>query len=218
MRVRTAILISGRGSNMMALVEAAKAADFPAEIALVLANKADAAGLEWAASQELETKVVNHRDFKRDREGFEKAISEQLERANVDLVCLAGFMRLLTPWFVERWKDRLINIHPSLLPSFKGLETHARAIEAGVKLHGCTVHFVRSEMDDGPIIAQRSVPVLDDDTPDILSRRVLEAEHLLYPHALREVAKGLQNENGWTLHHDADGIHERVVGIAPLTV
>ena len=220
MRVRTGILISGRGSNMMALVEAAKAPDFPAEIVLVLSNNADAAGLAWAQTQGLPTTVINHRDYKKDRLGFEKAVTAVLEEAGVELLCLAGFMRLLTPWFVERWHDRLINIHPSLLPSFKGLDTHARALQAGVKLHGCTVHFVRPDMDAGPIIAQRAVAVLDDDTPDILGGRVLEAEHLLYPHALKEIASGLASGpgSGWAVHAEEEHgtPHERVVGVTPL--
>ncbi|CAN0602430.1 unnamed protein product, partial [Ectocarpus sp. 12 AP-2014] len=176
MKRRVAILISGRGSNMQALVEAAKAPDFPVEVVLVLSNRPDAAGLVWAEGQGIATFVVDHKRFKKDRQAFEKAIQVELDKARVELVCLAGFMRLLTPWFIDQWHNRLINIHPSLLPSFKGLDTHARALEAGVKLHGCTVHFVRPDMDSGPIIAQKAVPVRDDDDPDSLAERVLAAE------------------------------------------
>lgn len=208
MKRRVAILISGRGSNMQALVEAAKAPDFPVEIALVLSNRPDAAGLVWAEGQGITTAIVDHKLFKKDREAFEKAIQVELDEARVELVCLAGFMRLLTPWFIDQWHNRLINIHPSLLPSFKGLDTHARALEAGVKLHGCTVHFVRPDMDAGPIIAQKSVPVLDDDDPDSLAERVLAVEHALYPHALAEIVRGLEG--------DLTIKDERVIGIRPI--
>ncbi|MEQ8656028.1 MAG: phosphoribosylglycinamide formyltransferase [Hyphomicrobiales bacterium] len=208
MKRRVAILISGRGSNMQALVEAAKAPDFPVEVVLVLSNRPDAAGLGWAESQGIATAMIDHNVFKKDRQAFEKAVQVELETARVDLVCLAGFMRLLTPWFIDQWHNRLINIHPSLLPSFKGLDTHARALEAGVKLHGCTVHFVRPDMDAGPIIAQKAVPVLDDDDPDSLAKRVLAEEHALYPHALAEIVRGL--EGGWTIKA------ERVIGIRPI--
>lgn len=208
MKRRVAILISGRGSNMQALVEAAKAPDFPVEIALVLSNRPDAAGLVWAEGQGITTAIVDHKLFKKDREAFDKAIQVELDKARVELVCLAGFMRLLTPWFIDQWHNRLINIHPSLLPSFKGLDTHARALEAGVKLHGCTVHFVRPDMDAGPIIAQKSVPVLDDDDPDSLAERVLAVEHALYPHALAEIVRGL--EGNLTIKD------ERVIGVRPI--
>ena len=188
---RVGILLSGRGSNMAALVEAAQADPaFPAEPALVLSNRADAAGLAFAADKGIETAVVDHKPFGKDREAFEHALDARLRKSGVELVCLAGFMRLLTPWFVEQWRDRLINIHPSLLPSFKGLHTHERALETGVRLHGCTVHFVRAEMDDGPIIAQAAVPVLPGDDPDTLAARVLTMEHRLYPLALSLVAAG----------------------------
>ena len=207
MKTRVAILISGRGSNMKALVEAASMPDYPAEIALVVSNRPDAAGLSWAADQGVPTTLVDHKSFGRDREAFEQAVHEELSKAGIELVCLAGFMRLLTPWFIGQWRDRLINIHPSLLPSFKGLDTHARALDAGVKLHGCTVHFVRPEMDAGPIIAQTSVNVLDNDTPDTLAERVLAAEHTLYPHALRQIAQGVGD--GWTIRQ------ERVFGVTP---
>lgn len=189
-KARLGILISGRGSNMAALVTAAIQPDYPAEAALVLANRADAAGLEHAASQGVPTAVVASKPFGKDREAFERALDARLREARVDLVCLAGFMRLLTPWFVEQWRDRLINIHPSLLPAFKGLDTHARALAEGVRWHGCTVHYVRAEMDAGPIIAQAAVPVLPADDADSLAARVLAAEHRLYPLALRLVAEG----------------------------
>ncbi len=184
------VLVSGRGSNLRALIDACAAADFPAEIALVLSNKPDAAALEHAASAGLPTAVVDHRDFPGDKQRFEEAMDEALRGAGVQLVCLAGFMRLLSPWFVDAWHDRMINIHPSLLPSFKGLDTHKRAIEAGVRFHGCTVHYVRLEMDEGPIVAQAAVPVLPDDDADSLAGRVLEAEHRLYPLAIRLIGEG----------------------------
>lgn len=188
--LKVGVLISGRGSNLQALIDACAALDFPAEIALVLSNKADAYGLERAASAGVPVAVVSHRDFPGDKRSFEEAMDARLREAGVELVCLAGFMRLLSPWFVERWHDRMINIHPSLLPSFKGLDTHQRALDAGVRFHGCTVHYVRSEMDEGPIIAQAAVPVLPGDDADRLSVRVLEAEHRLYPQALRLIAEG----------------------------
>jgi phosphoribosylglycinamide formyltransferase-1 len=192
---RVGVLISGRGSNMGALIEAAARPDYPAEIALVLSNRPDAAGLARAAEAGIATAVVDHKHFP-DKRAFEEAMTAELTGSAVDLICLAGFMRLLSPWFVESWRGRTLNIHPSLLPSFKGLDTHARAIAAGVKLHGCTVHLVTPAMDDGPIIAQAAVPVLADDTPDSLSARVLAAEHRLYPHALALVAAGRARLDG----------------------
>jgi phosphoribosylglycinamide formyltransferase-1 len=186
---RTAILISGRGSNMRALVAAARAPDYPAEIVLVVSNRPDAPGLEWAKANGVQTLAVDHTSHAT-REAFEAALQEALEAAEAELIVLAGFMRLMTPGFVDRWRDRMINIHPSLLPSFKGLHTHERALAAGVRITGCTVHFVRAEMDTGPIIAQAAVPVLSGDTAGQLAARVLEAEHLLYPAALRLVASG----------------------------
>jgi len=186
---RTAILISGRGSNMRALVEAARAADFPAEIVLVISNRPAAAGLEFARAAGIATLVIDHKVYA-DRAAFDRALDAGLRQARVDLVCLAGFMRLLTPWFVERWLDRVINIHPSLLPAFPGLDTHRRALEAGVKLAGCTVHYLRAGTDDGPIIAQAAVPVLPGDTENTLAARILAAEHKLYPLALRLAASG----------------------------
>jgi phosphoribosylglycinamide formyltransferase-1 len=188
-RVRTAVLISGRGSNMQALIEACAAPEFPAEIVRVIANRADAAGLDRARQAGIPTAVVPHRAFAT-RESFDAALDEALRADGVELVCLAGFMRLLTAGFVERWRDRMLNIHPSLLPAFKGLHTHERALAAGVRFSGCTVHFVRAEMDDGPIIVQAAVPVLPDDDADSLAARVLAAEHRAYPLAVRLVAEG----------------------------
>jgi phosphoribosylglycinamide formyltransferase-1 len=189
-RKRVAILISGRGSNMTALIEAAADPDFPAEIALVLSNRADAGGLARAAEAGIATAVIAHKQFA-DRAAFDAAMDERLRAEKIDIVCLAGFMRLLTGGFVEAWRDRMINIHPSLLPLFPGLDTHARAIDAGMRLAGCTVHFVRAEMDSGPIIGQSAVPIAIDDTPETLSKRVLAAEHELYPLALALVASGM---------------------------
>jgi phosphoribosylglycinamide formyltransferase 1 len=187
---RVAILISGRGSNMAALIEAAKAPDYPAAIVLVVSNRPDAAGLGHAQEAGIDTAIVDHRPFGEDRQAFEHALDRELQAHRIDLVCLAGFMRLLTSDFVQRWSGRMLNIHPALLPQFKGLHTHRRALAAGVKRHGATVHFVVPEMDSGPIIAQDSVPVLDGDTEASLARRVLEIEHRLYPLALRLVAEG----------------------------
>jgi len=189
-RKRVAILISGRGSNMAALIEAAKVDDYPAEIALVVSNRADAAGLSRARDQGVATALVDHRNFGEDREAFERALDEILHANRIEIVCLAGFMRVLTPWFVGRWSGRLLNIHPALLPHFKGLDTHRRAIASGAKRHGATVHFVVAEIDAGPIIAQEAIDVRDDDTEAALAERVLEVEHRLYPRALREVAAG----------------------------
>lgn len=188
-RRRAAVLISGRGSNMAALVRAAAAPDFPAEIALVLSNRADAAGLDFAADHGIPTRVLSHKGFA-DRLAFDAALDGLLREEGIEIVCLAGFMRLLTPWLVERWRDRMINVHPSLLPSFKGLHTHERALEAGVRVHGCTVHFVRAEMDEGPIILQAVVPIEPGDTPDLLADRVLTQEHVIYPKGLELLAAG----------------------------
>ncbi len=188
-RRRTAVLISGRGSNMRALVADARAPDHPAEIVLVAANDPACEGLRWAQGEGLAVAAIDHR-IHASRDGFEQSLQRVLEIHGVDLICLAGFMRLLTPGFTTRWAGRLINIHPALLPSYRGLRTHARALADGVKIHGCTVHHVVAEMDAGPIIAQAAVPVLEGDTPDALAARVLAQEHLLYPHALRLVAGG----------------------------
>ena len=187
---RVAVLISGRGSNMTALIDAAKAKDYPAEIVLVVSNRPDAAGLGYARETGIATAVINHRRFGNDREAFERALDAELTAHRIDLVCLAGFMRLFTPWLIARWSGRMLNIHPALLPQFKGMHTHRRALEAGVQQHGATVHFVVPEMDSGPIVLQDSVPVQDGDTEETLAARVLEVEHRIYPQALRLVAEG----------------------------
>jgi len=189
-RKKTAILISGRGSNMGALISAALNPEYPAEIALVVSNVPGAAGLARAEEFGIKTAVVDHKAYGSDREAFEKAVDDVLKEHKIELVALAGFMRLLTPYFVNAWTNRLINIHPALLPSFKGLGTHERALSEGVKLHGATVHFVSAEMDDGPIIIQGAVSVMDDDTPQTLGARVLQMEHRIYPKALELVASG----------------------------
>jgi phosphoribosylglycinamide formyltransferase 1 len=189
-RKRVAILISGRGSNMVALIDAAKNTAYPAEIALVISNEPAAEGLKRAEASGIRTSVVDHRKFGKDREAFERALQRELQTHRIELVCLAGFMRLLTSWFVRQWEGRLLNIHPALLPAFKGLDTHARALASGATEHGATVHFVVPEMDSGPIIAQAAVPVRAGDTEAALAARVLEVEHRIYPEALRAVAEG----------------------------
>lgn len=202
-RKRAAVLISGRGSNMMALVEASRAADCPYEIATVIANRPDAAGLTWARAQGLATAVVDHREFD-GRDAFEAALGDAIARHDANLIALAGFMRLLGADFVGRWHGRMLNIHPSLLPSFKGLNTHQQALDAGVKITGCTVHFVTAEMDAGPIIAQAAVAIAEGDTADSLAARILEAEHQLYPLALRLVAGGQAVLRGGKVVHTRD--------------
>jgi phosphoribosylglycinamide formyltransferase-1 len=184
------VLVSGRGANMTALIAAAKRANYPAEIALVLSNRPDAAALGRARDSGIPTAVVDHTLYGKDREAFERAVEAVLENHRIELVCLAGFMRLFTPWLVTRWTGRMLNIHPALLPAFRGLHTHERALEAGVKIHGATVHFVVPEVDSGPIVAQAAVPVLDRDTPETLAERVLGVELRLYPLALALVAGG----------------------------
>jgi phosphoribosylglycinamide formyltransferase 1 len=202
-RKRAAVLVSGRGANMTALIAAAKRADYPAEIALVLSNRPDAAALGRARDSGVGTAVVDHTLYGKDREAFEHAVQAVLENHRIELVCLAGFMRLLTPWLVTRWTGRMLNIHPALLPAFRGLNTHERALAAGVKIHGATVHFVVPEVDSGPIIAQAAVPVLDRDTPDTLAERVLLVELRLCPLALALVAGGKVSIAGDRVHGDA---------------
>nr|WP_294526596.1 phosphoribosylglycinamide formyltransferase [uncultured Rhodopila sp.] len=208
MKRRTAILISGRGSNMEALIAAARDPAYPAEIVLVLSNRPDARGLTTARAAGIAAEAIDHRDFGRDRPAHEAAIDSRLRAADAEIVCLAGYMRLLTPFLVGAWQGRMLNIHPSLLPSFPGLHTHARALQAGVKLHGCTVHLVTAEMDSGPILAQAAVPVLDGDSEDDLAERILRQEHAIYPAALAALATGrpvgspgpmaaLSNPLGW---------------------
>jgi phosphoribosylglycinamide formyltransferase-1 len=191
MRRRTAILISGRGSNMEALIAAARDPAFPAQIDLVLSNRPNAAGLTAVRRAGIRAEVIDHRDFGDDRAAHEAAIDALLRAACIEVVCLAGYMRLLTPVLVNAWQGRMLNVHPSLLPSFPGLHTHARALEAGVKLHGCTVHLVTQAVDAGPILAQAAVPVLPGDTEDTLAARVLRREHAIYPAALAAFAAGL---------------------------
>ena len=196
-RKRVAVLISGRGSNMAALIAAAKQPDYPAEIALVLSNRADAGGLLVAQAEGAPTEVIEHTAFGKDRAAFDAAMQAALMKHGVDIVCLAGFMRLLTPGFVAQWPLRMLNIHPSLLPALKGLDTHRRALETGATVHGATVHFVTAELDSGPIIVQAAVAVQKDDDESTLAARVLEQEHRIYPLALKLVAEGrVRVENG----------------------
>ena len=189
-RKRVAVLISGRGSNMAALIEAAKDKSYPAEIALVLSNRPDAGGLDTARANGIATEVVDHTTYGKNRAAFEAALQAALVKHRIEIVCLAGFMRLLTAGFVNQWPERMINIHPALLPAFKGLDTHQRALDAGAKVHGATVHFVVPEMDAGPIIVQGAVAVRNDDTEETLARRVLAVEHRIYPLALKQLAEG----------------------------
>jgi len=189
-KLKVGILISGRGSNMAALIEAAKDKSYPAEIAVVISNRPDAGGLLVAKAADILTEVVDHTKAGKDRAQFENGVQAVLEKHRIDLVCLAGFMRLLTPEFVKKWQWRILNIHPALLPAFKGLDTHRRALEANARIHGATVHFVVPEMDAGPIIAQAAVHVLSGDSEEILAARVLKAEHRIYPLALKLVAEG----------------------------
>ena len=188
-RKRVAVLISGRGSNMTALIEAAKDPTYPAEIVLVLSNIPDAGGLQIAKAAGIETVVIDHKQFGKDRAAFEAAMQSALERHKIEIVCLAGFMRILTAGFVEKWRGRMLNIHPALLPAFKGLDTHKRALEAKVKQHGATVHFVVPEMDSWPVILQGAVEVRPDDTEVSLAARVLAVEHRIYPEALKMLAE-----------------------------
>ncbi|HEY0852927.1 MAG TPA: phosphoribosylglycinamide formyltransferase [Bradyrhizobium sp.] len=190
MKSRVAILISGRGSNMAALIGAAKAKDFPAEIAVVISNRAEAAGLERARTSGVATEIIESKPFGKDRAAFEKVLEEKLAQHRVELICLGGFMRLFTAEFVQRWYGRMLNIHPSLLPSFPGLDPHGQALKAGVKISGATVHFVIPETDAGPIVMQGAVGVRNDDTAEALSERILTVEHRIYPEALRLLASG----------------------------
>jgi len=211
-RKRIGVLISGRGSNMEALLAAASDPAFPAEIALVMSNRADAAGLATAASHGVATAVVDHRPYGKDRVSFERALDARMREAGVELVCLAGFMRVLTPVFVGAWDGRMLNIHPSLLPAYTGLHTHERALHDGVRVHGCTVHFVTPVLDVGPIIAQAVVPVRAGDDPDRLAARVLRQEHRLYPRALELIASGAAwLENGRVMYQDAQAMARATV-------
>lgn len=190
-KVRAGVLISGRGSNMMALVEAARAADYPAEIVCVISNKADAAGLAFARSRRIAAEIVSHKDHAT-RQSFDQALDACLRAHRVEIIACAGFMRILSPDFIAGWRGRLINIHPSLLPAYKGLHTHERVLADGGKRHGCTVHHVTAELDAGPIVLQAEVPVLDGDTPEALAARVLREEHRIYPEALAMLAGTVQ--------------------------
>src|SRR5215475_14337702 len=196
MKRRVAILISGRGSNMGALIEAAKAKDYPAEIALVISNRAEAAGLDRAKASGIVTEVIQSKPFGKDRAAFEKVLDERLAQHRIELICLGGFMRLFTAEFVQRWYGKMLNIHPSLLPSFPGLDPHGQALRAGVKISGATVHFVIPETDAGPILMQGAVGVSDHDTSETLSERILEVEHRIYPDALRLLATGAVKLDG----------------------
>lgn len=206
-KLKVGVLISGRGSNMAALVEAARDPAFPAAVCCVIANRPDAKGLDFARENGIPAVLVDHKAYASKAE-FETAVTGALISHGADFVCLAGFMRIVSPIFIERWHNRLINIHPSLLPSYKGLHTHERALADGVKLAGCTVHFVRTEMDVGPIVAQAAVPVLNGDTPDSLAARILTAEHRLYPLALRLIAEGKATVKGETVEIAADAVDE----------
>ena len=201
MKKRVAILISGRGSNMMALVEAARNGDYPAEIVTVISSRPEAPGLAWARSQGLPGQAFDHKAYA-SREAFDGAIDDALTEAGADLVALAGFMRIQSPGFVRKWLGRQLNIHPSLLPLFKGLHPQRQALQAGVRISGCSVHFVTEEMDAGPIVAQAAVAVHEGDTEDTLAERILVAEHRLYPHALGLVASGRARlEHGRVMVH-----------------
>jgi phosphoribosylglycinamide formyltransferase 1 len=193
-KARTAVLISGRGSNMMALVEAARDPAFPAEIACVVSNRADAPGLGFAAARGIPAKVIDHKAYAT-REAFEAALDADLRSAQIEIIALAGFMRVLTAGFIAGWQGRMINIHPSLLPAYKGLHTHERALADGAKRHGCSVHLVTPELDGGPVLLQAEVPVLPGDTPESLAERVLIEEHKLYPQALSMLAERLARKD-----------------------
>jgi phosphoribosylglycinamide formyltransferase-1 len=214
MKRRVAILISGRGSNMAALIEAARAADFPAEIVVVISNRPDAGGLEKAAASGIPTRIIESKPFGNDRAAFETALQSVLEQQRVELICLGGFMRLFTAGFVQSWHGRMLNIHPSLLPSFPGLEPQAQALRAGVKISGATVHFVITQTDAGPIVMQGAVAVCDGDTPEQLASRIIAIEHRIYPEALRLVASGRVRIEG-DICKTAGGIASGAVLISP---
>jgi phosphoribosylglycinamide formyltransferase 1 len=213
-RKRTAILISGRGSNMRRLIEAAANPHYPAEIVLVLSNRPDAEGLIRAKEHGIAAAAVDHK-IHAGRESFEASLQVLLELHQIELICLAGFMRMFTPQFVRLWEGRMINIHPALLPAYRGLHTHERALADGVKIHGCTAHFVVPAMDEGPIIAQAAVAVLDSDTPETLARRVLEQEHVIYPAALAAVARDRIKLSGNRVFYDWNGREPDTLVVAP---
>ena len=200
------VLISGRGSNLRSLIEAQVGGQLSAEIVTVISNIPDAPGLEIAKSHGVRSEVINHEEFD-SQKNFEEALNKALILADIDLICLAGFMRILSDNFVNKWKDRLINIHPSLLPSFKGLNTHERALKAGVRFTGCTIHFVRPTMDDGPIILQAAIPTLAHDTPETLANRVLQQEHIIFPIAVRMIAEGRVKVEGNVVRIEGASFH-----------
>ncbi len=207
---RVAVLISGSGSNLQALMDASKDPSYPAEIVLVISNKEDAYGLTRAQNAGIPTKIISHKNFS-DRTQFDAVIHQTLIEHNIEYVCLAGFMRILTADFTKQWFGRMLNIHPSLLPAFKGMHTHQSALDAGVKIHGCTVHFVVPDMDSGPIVIQAAVPVLPDDTADILGTRVLAAEHQIYPYALKRLCDGTLTLKDGKVGKAKQAVHEYVL-------
>ncbi|MFP6746503.1 MAG: phosphoribosylglycinamide formyltransferase [Alphaproteobacteria bacterium] len=209
-RYKIAILISGRGSNMAALIDACREETYPAEVALVLSNRADAPGLEIAKAANIATQVIEHGEFE-SREAFDAAMTEALAASGVRLICLAGFMRLLSAEFCQRWRDSVINVHPSLLPAFKGLHVHERMLETGVRIAGCTVHFVRPAMDEGPILVQAAVPIAADDTPETLAARILVQEHRIYPLAVRLIAEGRARPAGGMVAIDNYALPEQIL-------
>lgn len=213
-RKKVGILISGRGSNMQALVKAARDPAYPAEIVVVISNRPAAPGLDFAKAQGIATEALDHKSHT-SREAFDQALDAALKRHHVELVACAGFMRIMTESFVDQWRDRMINIHPSLLPAYKGLHSHERALADGATRHGCTVHFVRSDVDSGPIIAQATVPVLRNDTADTLAARVLDAEHKIYPRALAVIASGAFRVDGEKVTATSPGVRLPIIIPAP---
>lgn len=192
-KVKIAILISGRGSNMKAIIDACKNQDYPAQVVLVLSNKQEALGLQYAILNNIKTVVIDHKKYQNNREEFDRAMHDQIQSSGAQIICLAGFMRLLSPWFVNKWFNKIINIHPSLLPDFKGIDAVGDALKAGVKNSGCTVHMVREQMDSGPIIMQSKVAVLKDDNKETLAQRILYEENILYPKALKTICEKFLN-------------------------
>lgn len=214
---RVAILISGRGSNMAALIKAAMAEDYPAEISVVMSNRADAGGLEMARASGIPAVTIESKPFGKDRAAFEAVLQASLDEHRIELICLGGFMRLLTAEFVQRWYGRMLNIHPSLLPSFPGLDPHGQALSAGVKISGATVHFVTPQTDAGPVLMQGAVAVRDDDTTDTLAERILAVEHRIYPEALRLLAGGKVRLDGNVCRLEVGGVSsEPLISPAPI--
>ncbi len=214
-KLKLGVMISGSGTNLQAIIDACAEVDYPAEIQVVISNRPEVKGLERAEKAGIKATCIDHREFET-REAFEDAVHDCLKEHNVELVCLAGFMRILNSDFVNRWRDRMINIHPSLLPSYKGLHTHARAIEDGVRFGGCTIHFVRPEMDNGPILMQAAIPIAYDETPESLAAKTLVYEHKMYPAAIRMIAEGKARVSGNKVAFN--GIDSGDVGIiSPVT-